>query len=204
MYARTISNLWLHCMTKDEPVGCGPYFYTVTTGAATAHTAFRTRAALLHFLELYGLTAPQDIPEPGARAFSMPLAGSYREVMHMDGDALDTLTGRRVRHMNNGAYTLGIVVTADDGIRTVHVLNPNVLRVVYHHAESRLLEDAGLDMRAREVIEWPKQGSGKWFVVSVSPRDGSYYPLHEGQGAKSAERKAECKTWLASNLSAGE
>jgi hypothetical protein len=116
---------------------CG-YWYTVES-RATAHTAFATRAGLLQWAGERGLRIIGDIPEPGAHAV-LQIEGAYRTAKHMSAARFYGLDGDTSRAMSNGEYTLAIITTDADGLRTVHTLNPNVKgRPVYDYAESRAL-----------------------------------------------------------------
>lgn len=48
----------------------------------------------------------------------------------------------------------------------------------------------------RKVIEWMP---GKWWVVEVTGEDGSYTPLHEGQGVTAIQCQADAQGWLERN-----
>lgn len=79
---------------------------------------------------------------------------------------------RHVRIASNAQYTLGLVTADPDGIRTIHVLGPNVPRQVFDWKESVDLENRGkseitADVNARAV-------------------DG-HTPLHSARNADEAE-----------------
>lgn len=145
-YTRTYSGMWLCSLTAEQRERTCSYWYTVTTFGSTPHTAFRTRQALLRWLDLTGLQAKIDIPPHGEWSSSR-LLGSYREEMHLhDAASFYGLDGIRARAMSNGDYVDAIVTTDPyDGLRTIHTLNPNVKnRRTYNHQESREREDSGL------------------------------------------------------------
>lgn len=143
------SGMWLCCLPDKKPVGCGPYYYTVTTYGATAHTAFRTHAALLTWLRVRGLKTAEPTTSPEFdKQVTMRIVGTYRTHMHGDKEEFDSLLSSSanledLNVMSNGDYTLGFV-TEEEGIRVIHYLNPNVReRQVYAHSTCRMLEDEG-------------------------------------------------------------
>lgn len=145
MTIRTYTGMWLCALTPEGRERTCSYWYTVTTFGMTPHTAFRTKAALLRWLELTGLSVEGEIPEHGVHG-CFRINGEYREEMHMhDAASFYSLQGVITRAMSNGDYVDGIVTTDGDGLRTIHTLNPNVKnRRVYDHRESREREDSGL------------------------------------------------------------
>ena len=114
---------------------CG-YWFTVTNGA-TAHTAFATRA-LDRWLSERGLSLESELPAAGTWGTTRIL-GEYYEQSHGEFSATEDNPYRMVEDdawyqikpivitadMSNGDYTLALI-TEDDGVRTVHTLNPNV------------------------------------------------------------------------------
>ncbi len=143
-YVRTYTGMWLCSLTPEGRERTCSYWYTVTTFGGTPHTAFRTKAALLRWLELTGLSVIGDIPDHGVHG-CFRIKGEYREEMHLhDAASFYSLEGEHTRAMSNGDYVDGIVTSDPDGLRTIHTLNPNVRnRRTYDHTESRQLEDAG-------------------------------------------------------------
>jgi hypothetical protein len=131
---------------------CG-YWFTVTSGAM-AHTAFATRAGLDRWLTERGLSLEHDIPDYSDPAV-IPSRDNWREgVTRVTGQYLTMMHGEfspaednpyrmtegdwppanpvlATAAMSNGDYTLALI-TGEDGVRTVHTLNPNVkTRVVF-------------------------------------------------------------------------
>jgi hypothetical protein len=115
---------------------CG-YWFTVTSGA-TAHTAFATRAGLDRWLSERGLSLAGELPDAGTwgttrvtgeyrtashGAFSPAEDNPYRMVADDEWGALSPMAA--TADLSNGRYTLALI-TEQDGIRTVHTLNPNV------------------------------------------------------------------------------
>lgn len=127
---------------------CG-YWFTVTA-RAMAHTAFGTRASLDRWLSERGLSLENDLPEAGtfgtSRVIGEYIAESHGEFLSDDprdgmgeGDFYSLPAIAETMALSNGAYTLARI-TEDDGIRTIHTLNPNVrTRVVYDYREAAKL-----------------------------------------------------------------
>lgn len=126
----------LHVLALDKAAHdrtCG-YWYTVDS-RATAHTAFKSRAALLQWATERGLTIDGEVPDAGTRA-SLPVLGAFRTALHMSPTRFGTLQGEESRTMCNGDYTRAIITHDDDGLRTVHALNPNVrTRQIFNRAD---------------------------------------------------------------------
>ncbi len=114
---------------------CG-YWYLVTTDA-TSHTAFATLDGLMNWLNDRGLVLEGTLPERGTHAV-LRIAGSYRTTSHLSYDDFYRLEGGRIRHLDNGDYTLGVVTEDEDGVRNVHYLNCNLLdRPVFDYLASQ-------------------------------------------------------------------
>lgn len=113
---------------------CG-YWYVVTTGAMS-HTAFRTRRGLDKWLGELGLSLADSakLNEPGTGGTA--IIGAYRrEYTKLDRPAFEAMDGVRVIVYENGSPALGIITNDDDGIRTLHVTNPNNDRAVFTAGE---------------------------------------------------------------------
>lgn len=139
--AQTYSSLWLSGLTPEQKAKTCGYWYTISE-RAMAHTAFRTKEALVQFLDLVGIPLPLELPETGEH-FSARLVGSYRTAMHWDQAELDALDGYRTRALSNGQWTQAVITTDPDGLRTIHTVNVNVDRINYDWSESQSLQDAG-------------------------------------------------------------
>lgn len=133
----THNNLHACRLNRESHLRTCGYWYTVTSGA-TAHTAFTTRAGLDRWLLERGLrlTGPLDA-EPSHCA----IAGEYRTESHLgDADVFPELVGDHTRTLSNGDYVVAVITTDEDGVRTVHTLNPNVRdRRTFDYRESRLM-----------------------------------------------------------------
>jgi hypothetical protein len=135
-HAQVYASLWATSLTPEfHEKTCG-YWFIVTNGAA-AHTAFATRAGLDRWISERGLALKDELADAGTVS-NARITGTYRTVMHgefspseddpyrmTEGDwpPPDPVLATAV--MSNGQYTLGLI-TEDDGVRTVHTLNPNV------------------------------------------------------------------------------
>lgn len=136
--------LYACSLTPEQRARTCSYWYTVTDNS-TAHTAFRTRMAFARWLADRGLALAADLPPEGEHGVQR-IVGSYRQAMHLDYAEFyaNATKGKHIRVMSNGQYTLGIITTDDDGIRTVHTLNPNCHeRPVFDYRESQAMEDRG-------------------------------------------------------------
>lgn len=112
------------------------YWFLVLSGSMS-HTAFEKPEQLTRYLKERGLELTAPLPDTGTYSYQK-LAGAYREQCHMSYDEFYALKGERIRQLSNADYTLGIVTTDADGVKTVHYLNPNCRdRVVYNYSESR-------------------------------------------------------------------
>lgn len=140
-YVQTFDHLSLSSLNQEQHQRTCGYWYVATNNNGP-HTAFRTKAAALRWLERFGLTIEDELPDPGASSFRR-VQGGYRRVGHMDVGAFNALSGEKVLCLDNANYTEGVVTTDEDGLRTLHHLNCNVDRPTFDHAVSRAKEDAG-------------------------------------------------------------
>ena len=142
IYTPTYRGLHLATFTPEQHERTCGYWYAISSHS-TPHTAFRTRLALMRWLEDRGLAVLGHVPDAGTWG-SNRVEGEYREQMHMSYDAFYALEGQQTRAMSNAQYTLAIITMDDDGLRTVHTLNPNCQdRPVFDYRASQALEDAG-------------------------------------------------------------
>ncbi|MGF6996749.1 hypothetical protein [Paraburkholderia sp. GAS32] len=103
------------------------------------HTAFQHRENFIKWLDLLGLKLREELPAHGTHKV-MWIEGTYRTQMHMSYDEFYALEGVHTRTLSNGSYTLGIVTTDEDGIKTLHSLNPNCKhRHEFDYQESRAM-----------------------------------------------------------------
>ena len=173
VHTKDFSGLYLNCLTPAQHERSCGYRYTVTTDISTPHTAFATVEALREWLDLRGLTLKSPLPEHGKPAV-IRINGTYREAMHLDAERFDGISAdaRHIRIGSNGQYTLGLVAAGPDGIRTVHVLNPNVPRQIFDWKESVELENRGMSEIDRAD-------------VNARAADG-HTPLHSARNADEA------------------
>lgn len=139
-YKQVHGNLWAASLTQESHERTCGYWFTVTSGAI-AHTAFATRAGLDRWLSERGLSLENDLPAAGTFG-STRIAGEYRTESHgefVSEDSFEMGEGDwslvdpilATADLSNGDYTMALI-TEEDGVRTVHTLNPNVkTRVVY-------------------------------------------------------------------------
>jgi hypothetical protein len=135
-YTQAHGNLYAASLTPQQHAGTCGYWFTVTSGA-TAHTAFSTRAGLDRWMAERGLSLEGELPEAGTSGFTR-ITGEYRSASHGEFASDDPCEGMRESEswralrpmaasatLSNGRYTLALI-TEEDGVRTVHTLNPNV------------------------------------------------------------------------------
>lgn len=134
---QNIANLYASRLTMEQHrLTCG-YWYTVTSDSM-AHTAFATRAGLDRWLQERGLRLDGTLDnEPD----HCRIIGEYRRCAHLhDADSFQAIPGERSRTLSNGDYVEAILERGEDGIITVHTLNPNVRdRQTFDYRESRQL-----------------------------------------------------------------
>ena len=125
-------------LTPEQHEKTCNYWYTVTSGA-TAHTAFTTKAGLMRWLDERGLTLDGELPETRGEWANTDVAGEYLTTSHGEFSSTEEHPYRMVEDdawhqiapvvttwgMSNGRYTVA-KISEDNGVRTVHILNPNV------------------------------------------------------------------------------
>jgi hypothetical protein len=146
-YTAKYAGMQVTALTPEQHERTCNYWYTVTCGA-TAHTAFTTKRGLLRWLDERGLTLGGELPEVTGEFATMPVTGEYYSKSHGEfapaednpyrmvaGDEFGALEPVvTTSALSNGAYTLALI-TEQDGVRTVHTLNPNVRgRITYDRA----------------------------------------------------------------------
>lgn len=141
MYTQAFSKLLVTQLPPQDRGRYGDYTYIVTNGAMS-HTAFNTRKGLLRWMTERGLTfGGRELPESENMFALLPIPETYYAVSHGDRNPDETACtilpmvedeawGKLepvviTAAMSNGRYTLALI-TEDDGVRTVHTLNPNV------------------------------------------------------------------------------
>jgi hypothetical protein len=131
-YVQTHSAFWLACLDPEWHERTCSYWYTVTSGAR-AHTAFRSAKELMTWLSERGLKLMDTLPGERGIYKAIRVEGTYREASYMDTDAFNAIIPLlEIAELSNGHYTLGKVTEDEQGIRTVHYLNPNVIeRIVF-------------------------------------------------------------------------
>lgn len=120
---------------------CG-YWYVVTEGTM-AHTAFRTRKSLEQWLTRFGLKLTRELTAGDGGCY---IEGTYsRAYEDANRTALDARKGLRIRLVDNGEYTTGVIQEDETGHRTVYLLGPNTDREIHPYAESLTIEYADWD-----------------------------------------------------------
>lgn len=140
-YVQTFDRLHLSSLNPEQHERTCGYWY-VTTNQHGPHTAFRTKAAALRWLERFGLSIDDELPDPGVSSFHR-VNGAYRRTSHMNAKAFAGLTGETVRCLDNAQYTEGVVTIDQDGFRTLHHLNCNLDRPILDYAASNAAVDRG-------------------------------------------------------------
>jgi hypothetical protein len=134
------TNFWLITLDADGNKKTCDYWYLIQTYGGTAHTAFNQLSSLRQWASERGIPLPESLPERGTHS-SHKLIGAYRQQMHGSYDEFFALKGVRSRTLSNGDYTLAIITDDEDGIKTVHTLNPNCHdRPVFDYQSSRAMQ----------------------------------------------------------------
>lgn len=121
---QTHTNFWVITLTPEQHATTCNYWYLVQTYGGTSHIAFTKRSSLENWAHERGLTLP-TLPAEGTHS-SQQMPGAYRTKMHSSYDEFFGIEkALEVRVLSNARWTLGLVTTDEDGIRTVHSLNPN-------------------------------------------------------------------------------
>jgi hypothetical protein len=101
-----------------------------------ALTAFRTRKGLVQWLENYGLALGGSLDNGGDWC---KIIGSFSR-KYTSPQAVASMIGKRIRLVDNGEYTDGVIVADHDGHHTVYLAGPNEKRVVHDYRESQSME----------------------------------------------------------------
>lgn len=137
----THSRLWLSVLTAEQHARTCGYWYTITE-RVSPHTAFATKAGLLLWMNERGLSLSRSLTEPGVSSWQ-ELLGAFRNEMHFSPEEVARFDEIRPllesRAMDNAQWVEAKITADPDGLRTVHILNPNVSRHVFDDAESRRL-----------------------------------------------------------------
>lgn len=139
----TIAGLGLCCLTPTMRENTCSYWFTLTTRVSTPHTAFRTRAALLKYLERRGLALSAPLPDDLGTHAWIPIVGEYVEIQHFNRASFDAVAGERFAALNNGAYRPAISESLPDGRRAIHRMNCNVEQESFDYRLSSAAEDMG-------------------------------------------------------------
>lgn len=142
-YTRTIGGLDVSCLDEQRRARTMGYWYCVTS-YSTPETAFRTRAALMQWLDLYGLEIDGgEVPQEGRTGW-LKIKGQYRETSHLDRAAWEAVAGVPIMGLSNGDFTEFRLAPDPDGTICGHHLNPNIRdRPRFDHREAWARCDAG-------------------------------------------------------------
>ena len=137
----TTKGLTVICADERIHANTCDYWYLVKD-RGTAHTAFNRRESLTQWLKDRGLSLDGELSEHGTFKV-VHVIGNYRNVMHWSYDQFFGMANPHnivTRALSNGQYTMAIITTDTDGMRTVHTMNPNCkYRPVYDYWESRAM-----------------------------------------------------------------
>lgn len=155
-YEQEHSRLYLITLDPEGHSRTCNYWYLVQQAHGGGHSAFRTRAAALFWLEARGLRLPRELGEPGAHDV-MQIGGTYRDAMWLD---LAGFYGQRCQSgyvgdlltLSNARHVVGIVNEDGHGIRTVHTLNPNVPRLELDYRRAAAACDLGGWITSRSAL----------------------------------------------------
>jgi hypothetical protein len=124
-YIQTYANIWVACLDRQQHEETCGYWYTVSSHA-TSHVAFVTTLGLTQWLDERGLKLTDSLPEERGTHKAIRVEGSYSRAMYMNAEAWKAIEPLfTVSELSNAEYTLG-KITEENGVRTVHFLNPNV------------------------------------------------------------------------------
>lgn len=119
------TNLKLCCLAPEQHARTCNYWYTITTGWGTPHTAFETERGLHRWLRERGLEIDGDLPQRGTFA-AFSIHGTYEQCSTFDCNAFEALEGEPTKVLDNAEYTLGILTRNGAGNVVVNHLNCNI------------------------------------------------------------------------------
>lgn len=143
-YTHTVEPRHLLSLDPEGRARTCSYWYVAQTFGCGPLTAFRTRAALMRWLDMFGLAVTGGEIPPEGEFRALQITGSYRVASYMDRAAFGAISGETVIWLDNARYTLAKLTKDADGIRTLHHLNCNVERPEMHWEQARDLTDKGL------------------------------------------------------------
>lgn len=142
-----IDGMWLCALDQEQHERTCGYWYTLTS-RSTPHTAFRTKAQALRWLEDRGLTLDGDLPAERGTHTVLRVNGAYRKTSHSTYEAVRDMPGKPVLVLDNARYTIGKAVADETGLVTVHFTNCNAERPEIYYEIARKAEEAGEPERA--------------------------------------------------------
>lgn len=168
-YVRTYENLMLCSLTKEQHDRTCGYWYVVTEGAGTPHTAFRNRATALRWLSRLGLSIDRPLNDEGDHGVYF-IKGGYRKISYLSPASYSDTEGSPCLVLDNARFTIGKLSQDDDGLRTVHYVNCNYERPEIDFLTGRLAEEWDISPeRAQEIerqaAQWPFWGNVSRFMT---------------------------------------
>lgn len=128
-------NLDVYCIDLAYHLKTCGYWYLVKENNA-AHTAFRTKEALIAWLDMLGLKLDSELPEEIGTFKRINITGEYctKTVSDITG-----LAGEAIYHLSNADYTTGMLFS-DNGLMTISYVGPNGSRQVhdYFYAQNQI------------------------------------------------------------------
>ena len=130
------NNLYVTALTPELHSKTCNYWYVVTNGSMP-HTAFRTEQGLKRWLDERGLKL-NNLLTPNGPYSSQKIKGNYCRKEHINVvDFVNLQHVLKTKTLSNGNYVLAKITENQEGIRTVHNLNPNVKsRYVFDYFKS--------------------------------------------------------------------
>ena len=136
----TTKSLTLATLTQEQHERTCGYWYLVQD-SHTAHTAFRTREALLTWLADRNINLTQDLPAHGEHSFQY-LEGQYGRRYVGSISDIESRIEDQVMVLDNAEYTVGYV-TEEEGLRVVNIITRGNHRTVFDYRLAQAHVDAG-------------------------------------------------------------
>ena len=133
-------SLSLSTLTQEQHERTCGYWYIVED-YHSPHTAFRTREALLRWLDDRNIKLTKDLPAHGEHSYQH-LDGQYA-TRYVGG--LSDIQGRiedNIMVLHNAEYTVGYV-THEDGFRVINVISRGNPRMVFDYRIAQEYADTG-------------------------------------------------------------
>lgn len=120
------NKLTVTSLTPEQHQRTCNYWYVVQHSWGP-HTAFTTRTGLNRWLSERGLEIEQESLANNGVHSTVQVKGEYATEMHSSYDKFFGLANvvLETKDLSNGDYTLARITQDENGVRTVHTLNPN-------------------------------------------------------------------------------